>query len=90
MGLEARLEHIVLNLFLRNRGFLGDVGYGDTVKSRAQSLMKEAIPIFLYRISDNDNDHEKTRMRIPGSGFVEMIILTVDQGNIDYMPVHMR
>jgi medium-chain acyl-[acyl-carrier-protein] hydrolase len=49
--------------------FLGDVGYGDTVKSQAQRLSNDMLPIFLYRITDNLNGHEKTRLRISWKQF---------------------
>ena len=70
-ALETGPELVVLHLLPCEIevNFLGDVGYGDTIKSQAQSLTNDTMPIFLYRISDNLNDHEKTRLRISWKQF---------------------
>ena len=70
-ALETVPELVVLNLLPLEieANFLGDVGYGDTVKSQAQSLSNDEPPIFLYRITDNRGDHEKTRLRISWKQF---------------------
>jgi medium-chain acyl-[acyl-carrier-protein] hydrolase len=70
-ALETGPELVVLHLLpcKIEVNFLGDVGYGDKVKSQAQSLSNDALPIFLYRIMDNLDNHEKTRLRISWKQF---------------------
>jgi medium-chain acyl-[acyl-carrier-protein] hydrolase len=70
-ALETGPESVVLYLLPCEIevNFIGDVGYGDTVKSQAQSLSKDALPIFLYRITDIRDGHEKTRVRISWKQF---------------------
>lgn len=65
-ALETVPEQVVLHLLPSEIevNYLGDIGYGDTVKSQAQRLSNDTLPIFLYKITDNRDDHETTRLRI--------------------------
>jgi medium-chain acyl-[acyl-carrier-protein] hydrolase len=44
--------------------YIGDIGYGEVVKSQAQSLLNSGQPTFLHRITDNQDNRETTRLRI--------------------------
>jgi medium-chain acyl-[acyl-carrier-protein] hydrolase len=65
-ALETVPEPVVLHLLPCEIevNYLGDVGYGDVVKSQAQSLLNIAQPTFLYRITDSQDNRETTRLRI--------------------------
>jgi medium-chain acyl-[acyl-carrier-protein] hydrolase len=70
-ALETGPESIMLH-YLPSEievNYLGDIGYGDVVKSQAQSLLNEGQPTFLYRITDNQDSRETTRLRISWKQF---------------------
>jgi len=44
--------------------YLSDIEFGRTVKAQGQRLASDPYPAFLYRIADNQDNRETTRMRI--------------------------
>lgn len=70
-ALETGPESVILHYlpYEVEVNYLGDVGYGDVVKSQAQNLLNAGPPTFLYRITDNQDNRETTRLRISWKQF---------------------